>query len=170
MGEPFRQVAASLRSAQRLGHASHVAPHVAERARVDRHHLGSSPDPLAQRLLHVGEAGSAHLALVLGEDHAGRQLAQAFGVDAIDGETVAHELLHPVVDLPAGAARVELGGGERGQVADRVGVIALVGASHQALLEAKRTGDLGGARQQRGDAFHRSPDCMLSEAGEEARR
>ena len=85
-----------------------VAPHVGEARGVQRYDPWALSQPRLERELDIPQAGGADLALVLGEDVAGREFAQPLGVHVIDGEPFAHELLH--ARLPAARRRVLLRG------------------------------------------------------------
>ena len=104
--------------------------------------------------LHVAEADGAHLAVVLRDDDVGRERLQRLAVDAVDGQAVAHDLLHAGVDLGAGALHLEF---RRGQL--RAGAATSAGKSHSWLRPTSRSraperaDDLGGAGDQADDAL-----------------
>ena len=102
--------------------------------------------------LHVAQADGADLAMILGDDHVGRQRFQGVAVDAIDREAVAHDRLHAAVDLRAGAFDLEFRRGELRQGCDVRREVALVAAPDQPVAAAQRAYDLGGAGDQAHDA------------------
>ena len=156
--EPVRQrigqLAAAFAGAESHGYLDDRAPDITKSLGRQRHDLGPFAGPDRERGFQVSEAGGADLALVLGQDVGRSQLAEPIRVDLVDREPVAHQALHPVVDLAAAGPSVELGPGEHRQVPDLGREIAFVGTADQLRAEAQGTGDLGRAGEQGDDPFH----------------
>ena len=109
-------------------------------------------EPGFERTRHIALADRAHLALSLGHDDIGAQNAQGLGIDAVDGERFAQEVLQLPVDGGARQAHVHPRLGERRQPPHRRREIALVRASDEMRFHPQRAHDLGAAAEQRHDA------------------
>ncbi len=92
--------------------------------------------PLRDRLLNLAHADCAHVALRLRDDEVGLEIAQPFGIDAIDRERFGENGFHALVNFGTGACGVEFWTGERGQMRDRRREIALMRSPHEFILEA----------------------------------
>ena len=79
--------------------------------------------------MHIRQAHCTHLAVVLGDDDVWSERLQRVPVDAVDGETVAHDLLYAGVDLGARSLDLELGRRQRGQTLDLGRKVALMAAA-----------------------------------------
>jgi hypothetical protein len=135
------------------GNAADVSADVGGRVGLQRDDIDRPAGPGAGGGLYVAEADRAHLAVVLRDDHVGRQLLQRLAVDPIDGKALAHNRLHTGVDLGARALHPEFGRGKRRQRGDVGREVALVAAPHEPIAAAERADDLGGAGNQADDAL-----------------
>ncbi len=109
----MHQLVATLRRTERDCDALHVGEHVGERVRRERHHFESQPGPFGDGGIDVGLIDRAHFALRLRDDGIGPEFAKFGGIDAIDRQRLAHDGLHPRIDLGAAALGIELGLRER---------------------------------------------------------
>ena len=146
--DPLRRVAA----AERLADMADIGPHIRQAERLAGNDLHRRAGPVAHCGLDVGQARAADLALVLGDDDIGTEVAQPVGVDAVDRQPVAHQVLDPGIDLAAAAAEFELRRGQDRQRLDARRVVAFVGPSDQVAAAAQGADDFGGAADQRDDA------------------
>ena len=149
---PADQVFTSRGHTERTCNPANVGVGVRRGVRLQGHDADRLAGPGAGGSLDVAEAHGADLAMVLRDDHIGRQRFQGVAIDAIDGEAIAHDRLHAAVDLGAGALHLELRRGELGQGRDVRREVALVAAPDQPVAAAQRAHDLGGAGDQAHDA------------------
>src|SRR5262249_37573512 len=87
---------------------------------------------------------------------------EQLGVDAVDRQPLAEDVLDAPVDLGAGAADVEGRLGADRQPSHRLGVVALVGPPDLLLAQPQRVHDLSGTGDQRDDPQGPPPEEELS--------
>ncbi len=134
-----------------------------------RDDLDGLPGPSAGGGLHIRQAHCTHLAVVLGDDDVWSQRLQRVPVDAVDGETVAHDLLYAGVDLGARSLDLELGRRQRGQTLDLGRKVALMAAAHEPAAAPEPAHDLGNSWRS-GSRHDVDPDAGTASSSSWLRR
>ena len=150
MLEPGHHLLGPRRARRQAAHQPKVLEDVGQALRFERYEFGL-PAADARGALHKGIGDGAYLAELLGQDQIGLERREAIGIEPIDAAPLMDELTDVAVDV--GAPSVA---GQQAASHDRLAphllrVIALVSHSHQAVFQAKRAHDLGGAGQEGGD-------------------
>lgn len=125
--------------------------HLLEGARIHRENLSVTPHHV-ESFVDVSGGHRADGAEVLGQHQIRLKISHCLCIQAIDRFAVAETRTHQLVHLSRIGCRREGGEGNRWLLPCSRWPIALVGHSHQAVLEAEGIDDLGGRGQEGQDA------------------
>jgi len=102
--------------------------------------------------LDVVWSDRADFAVHLGDEQVGTEVADAVGIDVVEGFVQAEATANFGVDLAAGHGDIEGRAGAGGKVSHPLWVVALMGTADQRIAGAEGTDDLGSAGKKGKDA------------------
>ena len=105
--------------------------------------------------LNVVGSDRADFAVHLGDEQVGMEVADAVGIDVVEGFVQVEATAHFRVDLAAGHADVEGRAGAGGQGSHPLWVVAFMGTAHQRIARAEGTDNLGSAGEKGKNAHGR---------------
>ena len=146
------QVDAGVLGVGRLCERAHVPQHLAQRVRIQRHHLRLGVEPLGDRA-HVVVGDRADGAQRLRDDQIGLKVPQGGLVELVDRAALLGQRAHGAVDLVRRQAGPDHVARDLGQVERLRRVVALMGDGGDLVADAEREQHLGG-RGHEGDDPH----------------